>query len=233
MASTTGTITCHTDSVDYGGGRGAQYSNITLRWNLEGTTIRFNEEGYSTNSQNWWICNSNASDENQYRLELKVQFQPTGQGWQDMFTTSKIILGPCYNYDWTTGTNVKAILEELSARIPAINLPGSGNLRVLYYAAGTASTPAPSASYPYAFPNSVYSEASQVPIFIELDYRPGTIRNSSGTWVSHNRSGGTAHIRNGSWKEMKTSGGHSEKGNAPSIMDQNKTWLNQLKLGKE
>lgn len=306
----TGTITCHTDSVDYGGGRGTQYSNITLRWTVEGNTISFGEESYSTNSQNWWICNSYATNENQYRLELKVQFQPTGEGWQDLFTTAKVILGPCTSYTWQTGTNVRAILEELSARIPTLTLPKSGNLRVLYYAAGTASTPMPSSSYPYAFPNSVYSEASQVPIYIDVSwtakleydanggtgapsaqtvsvtgdsttitvsntiptrtnyrfegwelggkiyhggdtvtisksaqtqtlvakweefYRPGE-RKVSGSWKSHNRSGGACERKvNGSWNELRTIDGGVGTNDPPSRKASG-NWYNMRKIGGE
>lgn len=226
----TGTITCHTDSVDYGGGRGAQYSNITLRWNLNGNTISFNEESYSTNTQYWWICNSYASNPNVYRLELKVQFQPTGQGWQDLFTTSDTILGPCENYTYNTGTNVKATLESLSSRIPSLTLPGSGNLRVLYYAAGSASTPTPSPSLPNAFPNSAYSESSQVPIYIDVSYRPGE-RKVNGTWRSLNRSGGVCSRKvAGSWVEMTTQDGGVGTGNPPSRKSSG-TWYNQRKLG--
>ena len=66
------------------------------------------------------------------------------------------------------------------------------------------------------------------------DYRPGAIRNNSGVWLSHNRSGGSAHIRNsaGKWIEMRTIAGLVESDNPPSIRVGNK-WFNQRKLGKE
>lgn len=166
----TGTITCHTDSVDYGGGRGTEYSDITLRWTLNGTTLSLSEESYDTNDASWWICSVNATDWSSYRLELKVQYKPTGESWQDLFTTSEAIWGPCSNYTWQTGMNVKTFLETLSSRIPDITLTKSGDLRILYYAAGTASTPMPSPSLRYAFPNESYSEASQTPIYIDVSW---------------------------------------------------------------
>ena len=67
------------------------------------------------------------------------------------------------------------------------------------------------------------------------DYRPGTIRNSNGLWVSHNRTGGEAHILTsdgGSWREMRTEGNLTLAGNPPSIRINNK-WMNQRKIGKE
>lgn len=69
---------------------------------------------------------------------------------------------------------------------------------------------------------------------VDLDYRPGTIRDSNGVWQSHNRSGGEAHIltSGGTWSEMRTLGSPNEKGNPPSIR-KNNLWFNQAKLGKE
>lgn len=66
------------------------------------------------------------------------------------------------------------------------------------------------------------------------DYRPGAIRNSSGVWLSHNRSGGEVHILTGEgkWREERTAGAPSEKGNPPSIRKDN-AWFNQKKIGKE
>ena len=67
------------------------------------------------------------------------------------------------------------------------------------------------------------------------DYRPGCIRNSSSMWLSHNRTGGEAHILtsdSGSWREMRTEGNLTVAGNPPSIRINNK-WMNQRKIGKE
>ena len=67
------------------------------------------------------------------------------------------------------------------------------------------------------------------------DYRPGCIRNSSSMWLSHNRTGGEAHILTsdgGAWREMRTEGNLSVAGNPPSIRINNK-WMNQRKIGKE
>lgn len=69
---------------------------------------------------------------------------------------------------------------------------------------------------------------------LPADYRPGAIRNSGGTWLSHNRSGGEVHVRNanGVWIEERTLGGGTDCGNPPSIRKDNK-WFNQQLLGKD
>ena len=67
------------------------------------------------------------------------------------------------------------------------------------------------------------------------DYRPGTIRNSNGVWLSHNRTGGEAHILtsdSGSWREMRTEGNLAVAGNPPSIRINDK-WMNQRKIGRD
>lgn len=66
------------------------------------------------------------------------------------------------------------------------------------------------------------------------DYRPGAIRDGNGVWQSHNRSGGEVHILTGEgrWREERTAGAPSEKGNPPSIRKDN-AWFNQKKIGKE
>lgn len=65
------------------------------------------------------------------------------------------------------------------------------------------------------------------------DYRPGAILVGD-KWLSHNRSGGEAHVlkTDGKWNEMRTLNGHSTNDNPPSIRVNNK-WTDQLKIGKE
>lgn len=166
MAST-GTITLYIESVDYGGGRGAQYSNLNARWNVSDSGyLTLSEESYSTNEQYWWICSSNATSLN-YRVEWKVQFKPDGGNWQNLYTAQVAVLGPCANYDYRTGTNVKNMMETFCNGFSGVQLTTSGQLRVI---CGANLAPAPSASYPYAFPNDVYSEASQVPVHIDVNW---------------------------------------------------------------
>lgn len=65
---------------------------------------------------------------------------------------------------------------------------------------------------------------------LPADYRPGE-RKVSGTWYSHNRTGGMCHRKvNGSWVEMRTLDGAVGTGNPPSRKT-NGTWYNQMLLG--
>lgn len=62
------------------------------------------------------------------------------------------------------------------------------------------------------------------------DYRPGQCLHS-GTWESHNRSGGSANVlRSGTWTEMRTLNGGDASGDPPTIRT-NGDWKNQRKIG--
>ena len=232
MAS--GNITLYIESVDYNGGgpytRGHFYSNLNARWNVDSSgTLTLSEDSYSTNSNNWWICSSRATDINDYRVEWKVQYKPDGGSWGTLYTAKVAVKGPCANFDYTTGTNVKNMMESFCNGFPGIQLTQSGELRVV---CGANLAPAPDAGYQWAFPNDVYSEASQVPVHIEIDYRPGAVL-TGGAWKSTNRSGGKCHLRSGgSWAEMKTADGGTGTGNPPSRRTSG-TWKNQYKIGSD
>lgn len=63
-------------------------------------------------------------------------------------------------------------------------------------------------------------------------YRPGE-RRVSGTWRSHNRSGGACERKvSGTWTEMRTIDGGVGTGNEPT-RKQSGTWYNQRKIGAE
>lgn len=63
-------------------------------------------------------------------------------------------------------------------------------------------------------------------------YRPGE-RKVSGTWSSHNRSGGACERKvSGTWTEMRTIDGGTGTGDEPTRKSSG-TWYNQRKLGAE
>lgn len=67
---------------------------------------------------------------------------------------------------------------------------------------------------------------------LPADYRPGQ-RKISGTWYSHNRTGGVCSRKvSGFWSELRTLNGGSGTGNPPSRRTSG-TWYNQYKLGQE
>ena len=67
---------------------------------------------------------------------------------------------------------------------------------------------------------------------LPADYRPGATLNS--VWLSHDRTGGSAHIltSGGTRSEMRTVGSPTELGNPPSIR-KNNAWYNMAKIGKQ
>lgn len=166
MAS--GNITLYIQSVDYGGGRGAMYSNLNARWNVTNSGyLTLSEQGYDTNVSTWWICSSVATNINVYNVKWEVQFKPDGGSWQTLYSNRIAVLGPCSNYTYQTGTNVKAMMESFCNSFPGVQLTQSGELRVI---CGANLAPAPDPSYPNAFPNDVYSESSQVPVHIDVNW---------------------------------------------------------------
>ena len=67
--------------------------------------------------------------------------------------------------------------------------------------------------------------------WFDLDYRPGAISDS--VWKSHNRSGGTCHVYDGTkYLEMRTVGAPTAKGNPPSAYHDS-AWYNMNRVGKE
>ena len=73
--------------------------------------------------------------------------------------------------------------------------------------------------------------ANLVAIWTEF-YRPGE-RRVSGTWSSHNRSGGACERKvSGTWTEMRTIDGGTGTGDEPT-RKQSGTWYNQRKCGQE
>lgn len=228
MAS--GNITLYIESVDYPSGRGHFYSNLNAQWNVNSSGyLTLSEQSYSTNSNNWWICSSTTTSINTYYVKWTVQYKPDGGSWQNLYSDKVAVKGPCSNYDYTTGTNVKNMMETFCSDFPGVQLTQSGELRVI---CGANLAPNPDAGYPNAFPNDVYSEASQVPVHIEIDYRPGAVL-TGGEWKSTNRSGGKCHLRSGgSWVEMKTADGGTGTGNPPSRRTSG-TWKNQYKIGSD
>ena len=219
MAS--GTIQIITQSVDYGGGRGAVWLTNNIGWNVSGSTISFSNLGSSDSAGGSWVL----CGENNYHLIMEPQVSyNNGGSWIALAHLTKPIVScssAASNY-----TNAVNSSNELINQLGSYTLNGTCLLRFLYC---TNSAPAPTAALPHAFPDSGYSAATQVPVVIELSYRPGECRHSS-EWHSHNRSGGKADIRrNNAWATMETeAGGH----NNPPLIRRNNGWDNQAKIGK-
>ena len=230
--STTGTVTLTTKSVDYNGGaaytRGHVLLTNVIRWTVDNNgDISFSEISSSDNiGGTWGLCYVNLP----YYLILQPQVSyNNGSTWTSLTTKTKDITTVCVSGPHDPYTNAVASSTQLINSLGSYHLTGNCLLRFLY---ATNSPPIPSADNPYAFPDTGYSAATQVPVEVEVDYRPGAVLDGA-AWKSHNRSAGTAHIYTGTaWREMKTSEGHSTSGKNPSIYITDK-WANQNKIGQE
>jgi uncharacterized repeat protein (TIGR02543 family) len=67
--------------------------------------------------------------------------------------------------------------KTLINQLGSYNLTGDCQLRFLYY---MTVTPAPSSTYPHAFPNSSYSSESQVPVHIDVSWTAKLVYNANG-----------------------------------------------------
>lgn len=223
MAS--GTVTLRTESVDYGGGRGACVLTNTIGWEVNSSgDIHFWSISSSDNvGGTWAVCGNQP-----YWLIMEPQVSyDGGNSWNTLGSVTKTIASCAGSF--STYTNTVSASTELIGQLGSYHLSNNCLLRFLYC---TNSAPAPTQALPNAFPDSGYSAATQVPVVIEVSYRPGE-RKVSGTWRSHNRSGGACERKsNGSWYEMKTTNGGSGTGDEPT-RKQSGTWYNQRKIGAE
>lgn len=222
MAS--GTVILSTQSVDYPSGRGHVVLTNNIGWSTSGNTISFSNQGSSDNVGGTWVL----CGENNYHLIMEPQVSyDGGNNWTALAHLTKPI-STC-NTSQSNYTNAVNSSNELINQLGSYTLSGNCLLRFLYC---TNSAPAPTAQLPYAFPDSGYSAATQVPVVVEVSYRPGE-RKVSGTWRSHNRSGGKCERKsNGSWYEMKTTNGGTGTGDEPTRKSSG-TWYNQRKIGVE
>lgn len=89
-----------------------------------------------------------------------------------------------------------------------------------------------------AHPPSIYVDEFWLGVnfrnLLPPDYRPGKTWNGS-DWLSHNRNGGAANVRNGSssWNEMRTADGGVGTDNPPYLRHQDSTWRNQREIGTQ
>lgn len=167
MASS-GNITLYIKSVDYGGGRGTYYSDLNARWNVSDSGwLTLSEQGYSTNQPAWFICSAVYTNIITYYVEWAVEFSTDNVNWTTLSTQRVAVKGPCQSVNYLTGTNVKRMMQDFVSSWGGCQLTSSGYIRV---SCGANLPPAPDASYRYAFPNKVYSQASQAPAWIDYSW---------------------------------------------------------------
>lgn len=210
--------TCYNDGNAWAFGRGATHWTSVLNWTVDANN-RFNltyVDGQGVPS--WFVCS--------VRFSFEVQWSPDGvSDWQTLAYSEDTEHDDCNQS--STRILVKTLEKDLVGAIGSIQLTRSGYIRVYT----TANNACPDSTFPNSYPVRHASQATAVPVYVEVDYRPGKIWNGS-SWKSHNRSGGAANVRtSSSWKEMKTTDGGTGTGNPPSIY--NNGWKNQRKIGSE
>ena len=151
-----GQVTLSTQSVDYGGGRGARTITNVINWNVDANgNISFSQASVSGNT--WWICGTASW----YGVHLVPQVSYDGTNWvnlADEFQAVEICPGT---------TDTKTMSTTLIGRLGSYHLNGDCSLRFLYYANAA---PAPTPDLPNAFPDSGYSAAVQVPVHVDVSW---------------------------------------------------------------
>lgn len=169
MAS--GTITLRTESVDYGGGRGAVVLTNTIGWSVDNSgRISFSNNGSWDNVRGSWVL----CGENNYHLIMEPQVSyNNGGSWQSLATLTHAI-NSC---SASTYTNAVAASNTLIDQLGTYQLSGNCLLRFIYC---TNSEPAPSAALPNAFPSARYSETTQTPVVVDVSWTARIKYNANG-----------------------------------------------------
>lgn len=166
-----GTITLTTQSVDYGGGRGAVWLYNDIGWSVNGSgQISFSNRGSRDSAGGSWVL----CGENNYHLILEPQVSyNNGASWTALTTLTHAI-NSC---SASTYTNAVAASNTLINQLGTYQLSGNCLLRFIYC---TNSEPAPSAALPNAFPSARYSEATQTPVVVDVSWTARIKYNANG-----------------------------------------------------
>ena len=168
MASS-GTVTITTQSVDYGGGRGAVWLYNDVGWNVDdnGNITFWSISSRDNAGGSWGICGTSAN----YGVVLEPQVSYDGVNWISLDTKFyEAAICPSL-------TNTIAISTTLIGQLGSYHLDRDCSLRFLYYANRT---PAPSPSLPNSFPSSSYSAAVQVPVHVDVSWNATLRYNANG-----------------------------------------------------
>lgn len=169
MASS-GTITLSTQSVDYPCcpyGRGHITLTNVIGWSVDNNgDISFWSISSSDNVHGTWgLCWASAP----YYLYMQPQVSyDNGSSWQSLDYVDKYVNTVCTNPPTVqTYTNAVSTSIELIGNLGTYHLTGNCLLRFVY---ASTSAPMPGEANQNAFPDSGYSEATQVPVQVEVDW---------------------------------------------------------------
>lgn len=168
MASS-GTVTITTQSVDYGGGRGAVWLYNDVGWSVDdnGNISFWSISSRDNVGGTWGICGTTTG----YGVVLEPQISYDGSNWISLDSKyHEAAICP-------TLTNTISISTTLIGQLGSYHLDRDCSLRFLYYANRA---PAPSPSLPNSFPSSSYSAAVQVPVHVEVSWEARLKYNANG-----------------------------------------------------
>ena len=176
MASS-GTVTLKTQSVDYGGGRGHITLTNVIGWAVDNNgNISFSLISSSDTAGGYWgLCYGSAP----YYIHLVPQVSYNGgSSWSNLDDRRHYVNSVCTEpASISTYVNTIAMSRTLVSQLGSYNLSQDCRLRFLYY---MDPAPAPSVYNQWAFPNSSYSEVSQVPVDVDVSWTATLRYNSNG-----------------------------------------------------
>lgn len=176
MASS-GQVTLSTQSVDYGGGRGAITLTNVIGWSVDdNSNISFWSISSSDTAGGYWgICYG--SGPYYVRLVPQVSYNG-GSTWNTLTEKTHLVNSPCTDPpDISSYTNTISMSLTLIGQLTSYHLTGNCKLRFLYY---MDPAPLPSPSNQNAFPNESYSEAVQVPVNVDVSWTATLNYNANG-----------------------------------------------------
>ena len=175
MASS-GQISLITQSVDYPCcpyGRGHITLTNVIGWSVnDNGDISFNLISSSdTAGGHWYICTSGAG----YYVNLQPQVSyDGGASWINLDTKQRWISEVCSQGQQA---NTITMSTQLINALGSYHLTGNCSLRFLYY---MTVAPAPDEGWKWAFPNESYSEVSQVPVHVDVNWTSTLKYNANG-----------------------------------------------------
>lgn len=176
MASS-GTVTLTTKSVDYGGGRGHITLTNVIGWNVDNSgNITFTSISSSDTAGGYWgLCYAGSP----YYVHLVPQVSYNGgSSWSNLADKKHYVNSVCTNPpSSSTYVNTITMSRTLIGQLGSYHLNSDCKLRFLYY---MDPAPAPSAVNRYAFPNSSYSEVTQVPVNVDVSWTATLKYNANG-----------------------------------------------------
>lgn len=170
MAS--GQITMDVSSVDYGGGRGAIKAGIVFNWSVNDSgvlSVSYSHTNRIAGGNLWCVCATNG-------YTVDVDYSADGSNWSNILHSHAAIWPSCDTCYSGKSNEIDSIARYLSDRLGTVQLTQSGYVRMRMWTPVAAPTP----TYPNAFPDDAASQATQVPVHIDVSWDAKLRYNANG-----------------------------------------------------